>query len=144
MTEFSPKGKFGKRLVELVAQKLIWGRGRDITYHHRDYCGQGITYRNNKFILANVHDGIFEDNDIIYEWESLESFVNYFKDLTDHRCSGKSKKEKIFNNIEPGNQNITKKRLIEFLGDYALCHKCHGLLRSAKARQCPHCGEKWF
>jgi hypothetical protein len=103
---------FGKELMISVADKLE--KGFVMQYTHRDYCGHGLRFNNNKFELF-VHD----DYNIIIkmEWPSRDDFIDFFSVQSDYSLSGADKAMKELHEKDPfflNNQRITRKRLADF------------------------------
>lgn len=72
-------------MAEQVA--LCLQTGLRICYHHRDYCGMGLCFIEDKYVYGPVHDGDFWPNPPgggRLEFSSKEAFVSWLARQTDH------------------------------------------------------------
>ncbi len=99
---------YGNELANNVAEKLTKSKQDGIYFSHRDYCGLGIFYHEEKFILSTVYDGYGMDT-ILAESDSKLEFISWLSHESDQSMSLYGDK---FNN-----QTITKLRLHWFLED---------------------------
>ena len=113
------KEPIGLELAERVASKLVTDRGRrGIWYTHRDYCGHGLVFLEEKICLVEYSDGFPKEGSILNSWGTKSGFVNWLKDQSDHSLSGADEKEKEIYTNNPftlNNQRITRKRLKRYL-----------------------------
>lgn len=101
--------QYGLCLATKVADKLSTQKNKkDLYFYHRDYCGLGIFYTDEKFILSTVFDG-FPTHEVIAEFIEKSVFTDWLAIESDQSMSLYGTK---FNN-----QTITKMRLNWFLED---------------------------
>jgi hypothetical protein len=99
--------KYGDELALKVTSKLMstGNKNNGIYFFHRDYCGIGIFFSKEKFILSTVND--YGIDKIIIELDSKTEFINWLSNENDQSMSLYGE---IFNN-----QTITKLRLDWYL-----------------------------
>ena len=98
---------YGEDLSLQVAEKLTKASARNGLYFaHRDYCGLGIFYQENTYVLGTVYDG-YGITDPIITFNSKEAFVTWLASENDKNMALYGEK---FNN-----QTITKSRINWFL-----------------------------
>ncbi|MGC1203709.1 MAG: hypothetical protein WA839_02350 [Flavobacteriaceae bacterium] len=105
--------KYGNEFALKVTRKLMSTdyKNNGIYFSHRDYCGIGMFFSKEKFILTTVFDGYGYDGygseEVIVEFDSDTEFINWLSNENDQSMSLYGEK---FNN-----QTITKLRLDWFL-----------------------------
>jgi len=102
---------FGQELLEKVADLLV--QGCTVMEYHRDYCGHGLLYAENKFVLAEIYDGGPQEP-FLAQWPDRQAFVAFFAAQSDYSCSGADQGSAVFKTSNPweiGNQRITQARL---------------------------------
>ena len=140
------KKKVGRKLARLVADKLKIHEG--LFNRHRHYCGQGIVFTDGEFRLLEVHDGRPEWSKVLASWTSENEFIDFLASQSTFTLSGADEKEKLFFTsrlFALNNQRITRSKLEDYVSakTNGYCPFCNKILRSKKARQCPHCLEDW-
>lgn len=108
------KAPFGKALMNQVAIKLE--KGHKLEYNHRDYCGLGLKYDENKKYVLYAKWESMEEPKLI--WETKKSFIEYMSIQSDYSLSGADRaNEAIYESSlhSLNNQRITKKRLMDFV-----------------------------
>lgn len=84
-------------------------------YHsHRDYCGIGLFFTREKFLLGEVNDGMGPSIDLIV-FDNEKEFLNWLAKQSDQSMSLMVRKDNLSFNFN--NQTITKIRLEYFLED---------------------------
>ncbi len=105
--------KVGIELATKVANKLK--QGNHLYYSHRDYCGHGLSFRDNAFHLVRVVDGY--DNFTIEKFNSASDFIRFFAKQSDYSMAGADNSVSVFYTdsfFELNNQRLSCKRLIDF------------------------------
>ncbi len=109
------KQEYGSKLISVVANKLMNDVAPNgLLYSHRDYCGHGLVYHKDCFLLVEVFDGWPIENKALASWTSKQEFVDFFALQSDYSCSG-VEKNTLFSKGDINNQRITRERLEEFL-----------------------------
>ncbi len=106
---------YGRELAESVARWLQ--KGVSLHYSHRDYCGTGFTYQDNKYVYGEVDTGEFSF--IIQSFVSEILFVEWLAKQCDFSLAR-------LESIRPStrdNQVITRARLLEFINEAPLIHQ---------------------
>lgn len=99
---------YGLELATQVAQKLIppkyegWG----VFHAHRDYCGLGLFYDQEKYVLAPVYDGYGPQTPVV-SCSDEQDFITWLSQESDQSMA-------LFGD-RFNNQTITKVRLRWFL-----------------------------
>lgn len=99
---------YGKELAIRVAQKLVvrqyegWG----LFHAHRDYCGLGLFYEKDAFVMTTVYDGYGPHTPIV-SCSDKQDFVTWLSSEHDQSMA-------LFGG-QFNNQTITKMRLRWFL-----------------------------
>ncbi len=103
--------RYGEPIASAVVEKLMSlpSEYDGLYFSHKDYCGIGMFYLKEKFILSTVYDGYNLDL-IIAEFNSKNQFVTWLSNQSDQSMSLYGER---FNN-----QTITKIRLNWFLEDH--------------------------
>lgn len=98
---------YGEELALKISAKLIKVsiKNSGVYFSHRDYCGLGIFFDKEKFILSTVYDGY--ENDVVVTFDSKQEFIEW---LSKENNQSMSLYGKEFNN-----QTITKVSLEWFL-----------------------------
>lgn len=84
--------------------------------NHRDYCGHGFLFEDQKYHLISVYDG-YPDKKLI-SFENKERFLEWLGSKNDFKMSGCDESEEILYEKDPwmqNNQRITEKELINFI-----------------------------
>lgn len=97
---------YGRKLAKKVAKKLMEAGNSGLYFAHRDYCGIGIFYQSDNFVLSTVYDGYGIDQ-VILKFDFQSEFIDWLANENDQSMSLYGEK---FNN-----QTITKLRLDWFL-----------------------------
>ena len=108
------KNPIGVTLASAVANRLK--NNRNIINAHRDYCGHGLDFKDGKFRLLSVHDGLIEHSDVVHEWDSEKGFIEFLARQSDWSLSGADIDEEILYTDDDfflNNQRITKATLKE-------------------------------
>jgi len=108
------KKPFGPLLAAQVADRLA--TGNSMRYSHKDYCGQGLLYRDGCYVIAEFADGE-PFAAAVGTWTDKDSFVAFLASQSDFSCSGTDSTSTLFHTTEPhyvNNQRISGKRLQEF------------------------------
>ena len=119
--------EIGFYLAKKVTEYLI--QHKEICYCHKEYCGTGFYYDNNKIYYTHFQDGApelyYRDRTnslyggIISEFNTFEEFENWLENQTDHSLSGYEVDSQFYIN----NQRVTKQRLQELFAYNVLNHK---------------------
>ncbi len=96
---------FGKDLANAVVIRLLQ---HPLCFQHRDYCGTGLFYINNKFIYCEVEDGE-PVTDYLIQFEDQIQFAEWLARQSDYSMARLDEVE-----FKQGNQTITKSRLNAF------------------------------
>ncbi len=99
------KTPYGLELSEKGAVYLM--KGGIIANNHRDYCGMGFSFFDNKFHYGDVFDGYYTND--FNTWETKEAFVIWLSEQSDYSMSGHA--EAGIENWLIDNQRITRGRL---------------------------------
>lgn len=138
---------FGMTLAKKLASALKKAAGsrhpekRALVNNHRDYCGHGLAYIREQFLLLEIHDGVWELLDLekgkpsskpaIASWESVDSFCHFWSRQSDYSCSGSDPDAELFYSTDPwivGNQRITRYAILRFIKQHEDANKpgCNG------------------
>ena len=98
---------YGKKLALAVANKVE--KGIDLANSHRDYCGKGLAFYNEKFNYVTVNDGNYFFDEVIFD--SKSEFVDWLAAQSDETMCGKESNDKWIQD----NQRITRSRLENFV-----------------------------
>ena len=106
---------FGRDLATKVTEKLMQTETNNGLYHsHRDYCGLGLFYVQNRFYLASIDDGYYlsfnfekRERDFVASFESKDEFIEWLSQENNQSMALYGEKF--------DNQTITKVRLLWFL-----------------------------
>ncbi len=107
----------GDEIGKRIAGKLK--SGKSLYNQHRDYCGHGLTFADDKYCVVAVYDGSLECKDIIASFENEQDFVSFISRQSDYTLAGASKNESAFYTEDTfllNNQRLTKKVLGQFAG----------------------------
>lgn len=99
---------YGPDLASKVCKKLMQNSGEDtgLYFSHRDYCGLGLYFINQQFILGVVNDG-YGPEPMLASCESDTDLVNWLSQESDQTMS--------LYGSHFNNQTITKSRLEWYL-----------------------------
>lgn len=115
--------KYGEDLARRVAAKLSlmpsWEKNNYLTggglfHSHRDYCGTGLYFFEDKFTLGEVNDGMVP-YPIIATFENEDEFVMWLANQSDQSMSLMVAVTNNYSSFKFNNQTITKTRLEFFL-----------------------------
>lgn len=106
---------YGIELATKIAEKLMQtNENKGLLFNHRDYCGLGLFYHQQRFILYEVEDGnspnnnfLFRKEDVVASFDTQQEFIHWLANENDKSMSLYGSN---FNN-----QTITKIRLLWFL-----------------------------
>ncbi|KAL9653402.1 hypothetical protein ABK040_002038 [Willaertia magna] len=122
------KEKYGHSFAKQVAHHLK-SLNKKLMYTHRDFCGLGLLYDNNKqqFKFCYVYDG-YEDNyasnnneNGIISFNKEDEFIEFLENQCDYSLSGADSKSVFYEKDiwTRNNQRIDKKRLERMIGGNA-------------------------
>lgn len=125
---------FGMTLAKKLASALKKAAGsrhqeqRALFNNHRDYCGHGLAYIREQFLLLQIHDGVWDLLDLqkgkatskppIASWDSVDSFCHFWSRQSNYSCSGADPDAELFYSTDPwivSNQRITRSAINRFI-----------------------------
>lgn len=115
--------KYGEDLARKVAAKLSLMPSREknnyltsdgLFHSHRDYCGTGLYFFEDKFVLGEVNDGM-GPYPIMATFEGEDEFVTWLANQSDQSMSLIVAVKDNSTSFKFNNQTITKIRLEYFL-----------------------------
>ncbi|NJO03431.1 MAG: hypothetical protein HC880_18670 [Bacteroidia bacterium] len=75
---------------------------------HRDYCGMGLWYENDRYFYGEVYDGGFGSTERIFESE--EEFASWLAEQSDASLNGANHPDPF----KRKNQRVTRRRLLAY------------------------------
>lgn len=109
------KEKIGSSLARNIAK---WLKTKKSLYKsHRDYCGHGLQYKDEKYCIISVNDGLLDFSDVVFSFNTTDEFVSFMTRQSDYTMSGASKAESVFyteNKFLLNNQRLTKNQLSNY------------------------------
>ncbi len=102
---------YGRELAQKIVEKLTDNpsEGKGLYFSHRDYCGQGLFFIDNDYLLAEVYDGRIA-SEIWIKTSNRIQFTHWLSEQSDQSFSLITSR---FNN-----QTITKVRLDYYLSPH--------------------------
>lgn len=97
---------YGDSLATRIAEKLQ--RGRILGYSHRDYCGTGFCYSDDRFQYIELQDGVFMTE--LESFKTKKKFIRWLSKQSDHSLARLGD-----DSFVSMNQTITQSRLKRFL-----------------------------
>ncbi len=108
--------KIGVELAKKVAGRLK--QGKQLYYAHRDYCGQGLMFKEGSFHIFRIIDADIEDALSLKVLNSTTEFIDFLAQQSDYSLAGAdSSVPELYSTdlFSLNNQRLSKKRLINFV-----------------------------